>query len=122
MLCTHFRHAGETWTHCVSWDMMGTCCRHVGTHCDHFLIIYELNNLKLKINEDEKVHHSMYLLHALIPFLKHFNQEQLMEKEIEAKIQGLSLAALELQKAACEKDERVYWRSVMVTCREVGRK
>ncbi|KAI7985681.1 Lysine-specific demethylase JMJ25 [Camellia lanceoleosa] len=48
----------------------------------------ELNNLKLKINEDEKVHHSMYLLHALIPFLKHFNQEQLMEKEIEAKIQG----------------------------------
>ncbi|CAL5401659.1 unnamed protein product [Camellia sinensis] len=68
----------------------------------------ELNNLKLKINEDEKVHHSMYLLHALIPFLKHFNQEQLMEKEIEAKIQGLSLAALELQKAACEKDERVY--------------
>ncbi|KAI8022338.1 Lysine-specific demethylase JMJ25 [Camellia lanceoleosa] len=68
----------------------------------------ELNNLKLEINEDEKVHHSMYLLHALIPFLKHFNQEQLMEKEIEAKIQGLSLAALELQKAACEKDERVY--------------
>ncbi|CAL5423419.1 unnamed protein product [Camellia sinensis] len=60
----------------------------------------------------------MYLLHALIPFLKHFNQEQLMEKEIEVKIQGLSLAALELQKAACEKDERVYWRSVMVTCRE----
>ncbi|CAL5392510.1 unnamed protein product [Camellia sinensis] len=50
----------------------------------------------------------MYLLHALIPFLKHFNQEQLMEKEIEAKIQGLSLATLELQKAACEKDERVY--------------
>ncbi|GMP87559.1 hypothetical protein CsSME_00039882 [Camellia sinensis var. sinensis] len=98
----------------------------------------------LKINEDEKVHHSMYLLHALIPFLKHFNQEQLMEKEIEVKIQDrypdftdsyFNLpSALELQKAACEKDEPVKLlllistfmtfallvagRSVMVTCRE----
>ncbi|THG06665.1 hypothetical protein TEA_005288 [Camellia sinensis var. sinensis] len=82
----------------------------------------------LKINEDEKVHHSMYLLHALIPFLKHFNQEQLMEKETEAKIQATTVKLMLL--ISTEAVQTVFMtfallvagRSVMVTCREVGRK
>ncbi|THG18328.1 hypothetical protein TEA_012540 [Camellia sinensis var. sinensis] len=68
----------------------------------------ELNNLKLKINEDEKVHHSMYLLHALIPFLKHFNQEQIDGEGNRGQDSRLSLAALELQRQLVKRNERVY--------------
>ena len=48
----------------------------------------ELDNLKMKLGGEEKLKHSRYLLQAVLPFLKQFNQEQMLEKEIEAKIQG----------------------------------
>ncbi|XP_028065257.1 lysine-specific demethylase JMJ25-like isoform X3 [Camellia sinensis] len=66
-----------------------------------------LNNSEWNISYDDRIRHGKHLLHALLPFLKQFNQEQLMEKEIEAKVQGLSLAAIKLQKAYYNYDERV---------------
>ena len=48
----------------------------------------ELDYLKMKLSDEEKFKHSRYLLQAVVPFLKQFNQEQMLEKEIEAKIQG----------------------------------
>ncbi|GFZ01072.1 transcription factor jumonji (jmjC) domain-containing protein [Actinidia rufa] len=68
----------------------------------------ELNNSEVKISKVEEVQHSLYLLHALIPFLQKFNQEQLTEKEVEATIQGLSVGAIKVQKAGCDSDERAY--------------
>ncbi|KAE9452472.1 hypothetical protein C3L33_15629, partial [Rhododendron williamsianum] len=68
----------------------------------------ELNSSEVKISEAEKVCHFLYLLHALVPFLKEFNQEQVMEKGLEAKIQGLSPEAIDIQKAACKNKERAY--------------
>ncbi|PSS11779.1 Lysine-specific demethylase [Actinidia chinensis var. chinensis] len=68
----------------------------------------ELNNSEVKISKVEEVQHSLYLLHALIPFLQKFNQEQLTEKEVEATIQGLSVGAIKVQKAGCNSDERAY--------------
>ncbi|KAH7669234.1 lysine-specific demethylase 3 protein [Dioscorea alata] len=61
-----------------------------------------------KINEGEKVQSSYYILHKLLPWLKEFLQEQRGEKEIEAKIKGLSSCELKLQQASCASDERVY--------------
>ncbi|KAI7993895.1 Lysine-specific demethylase JMJ25 [Camellia lanceoleosa] len=46
-----------------------------------------LNNSEWNISYDDRIRHGKHLLHALLPFLKQFNQEQLMEKEIEAKVQ-----------------------------------
>ncbi|KAL7163015.1 hypothetical protein ACSBR2_039170 [Camellia fascicularis] len=66
-----------------------------------------LNNSEWNISYDDRIRHGKHLLHALLPFLKQLNQEQLMEKEIEAKVQGLSLAAIKLQKAYYNYDERV---------------
>lgn len=43
-----------------------------------------------QIDEDSIIRDSRYLVHALLPFLKQFRQEQLVEKEIEAKIQGIT--------------------------------
>ncbi|GMP26719.1 hypothetical protein CsSME_00003041 [Camellia sinensis var. sinensis] len=67
-----------------------------------------LKNLEVKYNDKEKIQHSKYILLALLPFLKNFNWEQMTEKEVEAKIQGLSLLQTKLQQAKCSKTERVY--------------
>lgn len=41
------------------------------------------------VPEDVKIEQSRTLLTTILPFLKQFNQEQISEKEIEAKIQGI---------------------------------
>jgi len=45
--------------------------------------------IKTKTNEDEKVEFSMYLLHVLLPYLRLMDEEQMIENETEAKIQGI---------------------------------
>lgn len=42
----------------------------------------------MEFSSDEKVQYSKYILHALLPFLKRFYNDQMEEKKIEAKIQG----------------------------------
>lgn len=43
-----------------------------------------------KVSYEEKIEHSKNQLMILLPFLKQFHQEQITEKEIEAKIQGIT--------------------------------
>nr|XP_017246916.1 PREDICTED: lysine-specific demethylase JMJ25-like [Daucus carota subsp. sativus]XP_017246917.1 PREDICTED: lysine-specific demethylase JMJ25-like [Daucus carota subsp. sativus]XP_017246918.1 PREDICTED: lysine-specific demethylase JMJ25-like [Daucus carota subsp. sativus]XP_017246919.1 PREDICTED: lysine-specific demethylase JMJ25-like [Daucus carota subsp. sativus]XP_017246920.1 PREDICTED: lysine-specific demethylase JMJ25-like [Daucus carota subsp. sativus] len=62
----------------------------------------------LKFTEEEKIEYSKYIIPMLLPFLKQFNEEQMKEKAIEAKIQGLSLSDLKVQKANCSLGERIY--------------
>lgn len=45
--------------------------------------------MNLHISKVEEIEHSKYLLHALLPFLKRLNDEQLIEMEIEARRQGI---------------------------------
>lgn len=45
--------------------------------------------MNLHISKDEEIEHSKYLLHALLPFLKRLNDEQLIETEMEARRQGI---------------------------------
>lgn len=44
--------------------------------------------LEMKLSDEEEFKHSIYLLQAVFPLLEQFNQQQLHEKQIEAKIQG----------------------------------
>ncbi|KAI8556113.1 hypothetical protein RHMOL_Rhmol05G0226900 [Rhododendron molle] len=62
----------------------------------------------LKLEDEEKIQHSRYILRALLPFLRDFHREQLREKEIEAKIQDLALSDTKVQYANCPEDERAY--------------
>nr|XP_009767873.1 PREDICTED: lysine-specific demethylase JMJ25-like isoform X2 [Nicotiana sylvestris] len=50
--------------------------------------IRALKNLQFEISNEEKVQYSKFILQKLLPFLRRFNSEQVMEMEIEAKIQG----------------------------------
>ncbi|KAI3468942.1 hypothetical protein Pfo_025605 [Paulownia fortunei] len=62
----------------------------------------------VKISEDEKVQYSKYIIKVLLPFLEQINTEQVAEREVEAKIQGVSVSEIKIQKAACDQDERIY--------------
>ncbi|KAK8479219.1 hypothetical protein V6N12_058181 [Hibiscus sabdariffa] len=52
----------------------------------------------LQISGDEQVQHSKYLLQWLLPHIKHFSQEQMEEKVIEAKIQGVFPSEVQLKR------------------------
>ncbi|KAH7835738.1 hypothetical protein Vadar_029378 [Vaccinium darrowii] len=59
-------------------------------------------------NEEEKIRQLKYLIYALSPFLKQFDHDQTIEKEMEAKIKGLSHSTAEIQRTVCCSNERVY--------------
>nr|XP_033511093.1 lysine-specific demethylase JMJ25-like isoform X2 [Nicotiana tomentosiformis] len=69
--------------------------------------IRNLRNLRFEIGQEEKVQYCKFILQKLLPFLRRFNTEQLMEMEIEAKIQGVPASELKLQKAECRKNQRM---------------
>nr|GME09095.1 lysine-specific demethylase JMJ25-like isoform X2 [Ipomoea batatas] len=50
--------------------------------------IRELKEKKFEVSKEEQDQYSKYILLVLLPFLRQFKAEQIMEKEIEAKIQG----------------------------------
>ncbi|XP_073125655.1 lysine-specific demethylase JMJ27-like isoform X2 [Henckelia pumila] len=70
--------------------------------------IAESNKLMLTISSEEKMQYSKYILRILLPFLKKFHDEQLAEKEMEAKIQGLPVSAIKPKKSSCQENERIY--------------
>ncbi|WMV42423.1 hypothetical protein MTR67_035808 [Solanum verrucosum] len=68
-----------------------------------------LNNLYCEISKEEKIQYSKFIVQKLLPFLRRFNTEQVMEMEIEAKIQGVPVSELMLPKAKCRRSERIHW-------------
>ncbi|TMW97894.1 hypothetical protein EJD97_004823 [Solanum chilense] len=50
---------------------------------------------------------SNFAVQKLLPFLRRFNTEQVMEMEIEAKIQGVPVSELMLPKAKCRRSEQI---------------
>ena len=53
------------------------------------ICLQHLKDLTLKFNDETKIQYSEYMLQMLLPFLKRFHEEQLAEKETEAKIHGI---------------------------------
>ncbi|KAF5206204.1 Lysine-specific demethylase jmj25 [Thalictrum thalictroides] len=64
--------------------------------------------MKVKAERNEEVVYSKYIVHTLLPVLKQINQEQMTEKELESKIQGLSLKDIKVQQTGCFIEERLY--------------
>ncbi|XP_057787068.1 lysine-specific demethylase JMJ25-like isoform X2 [Salvia miltiorrhiza] len=61
-----------------------------------------------KIGEDQKIQYSKYMIKVLLPFLEQINKEQVIERELEAKIQGKSVSDTEIIGAAMDAAERIY--------------
>lgn len=53
------------------------------------IFLQHLKDLTLKFNDEEKIQYSKYIVQMLLPYLKQFHAEQLVEKEMEAKIHGI---------------------------------
>ncbi|XP_022892245.1 lysine-specific demethylase JMJ25-like isoform X1 [Olea europaea var. sylvestris] len=70
--------------------------------------INTVETLAVEITDDQKVQYSTYVAKVLLPFLKQFNAEQMMEMEMEAKHQGLSVSDVRLERAKCKQNERIY--------------
>ncbi|KZV52383.1 hypothetical protein F511_32944 [Dorcoceras hygrometricum] len=66
------------------------------------------NKLMLTFSDKEKMQYSKYILRILLPFLKQFHAEQLAEKELEARIQGLPVSDIKPKKSNCQENERIY--------------
>ncbi|KAI3970394.1 hypothetical protein MKX01_024041 [Papaver californicum] len=79
-------------------------------NCKNCLRLYlkSVEASERKLEPKEKVDYSKYLLKNLLPVLKQINQEQIIEKEVEATIQGLSPSEVKVKNANCDDDERMY--------------
>ncbi|PIA28769.1 hypothetical protein AQUCO_06700052v1 [Aquilegia coerulea] len=74
-----------------------------------------------KLSEEEKINYSKYLVHRLLPILKEIDQQQFLEKEVEAKIQGISSTEVKLQLFRCPEDERAYCNNCITSIFDVHR-
>ncbi|XP_056693700.1 lysine-specific demethylase JMJ29 isoform X2 [Spinacia oleracea] len=61
-----------------------------------------------EVSKEEEILHSKKLLMTILPFLKQLNQEQMTEKEIEAKIQGIPASEVKLQTVSYKNNDRLY--------------
>nr|GMC59762.1 lysine-specific demethylase JMJ25-like isoform X2 [Ipomoea batatas] len=59
-------------------------------------------------DNNEKRSRLKYLVNVLYPFIRKFDHDQMDEKKIEAKIQGVSLSELKISQEHCYEDERIY--------------
>ncbi|GAA0165438.1 histone modifying enzyme [Lithospermum erythrorhizon] len=93
--------------HCKS------CLKHpdlIGMHFKNLKKIEFVEDEKLqdsKFSQAKTLQYSKYIIRTLLPLLSRFKEEQMLEKDIEANIQGLSIEEIRLQKAECMEDERI---------------
>ncbi|KAI3846576.1 hypothetical protein MKX03_008258 [Papaver bracteatum] len=79
-------------------------------NCKNCLRVYlkTVEASEKKLGLEEKVEYSKYLLKYLLPVVKQIHQEQILEKELEAIIQGSSPSEVKINSADCAVDERMY--------------
>ncbi|KAI8528026.1 hypothetical protein RHMOL_Rhmol12G0119000 [Rhododendron molle] len=104
----------ETWYPRLSEDAIAEKCPPCRGNCNCKTCLQRTELLMstriagVPDSKDERIHRLNYLVQVLYPFLKQFDYEQELEKNMEAKIQGLSPSHVEILQAVCDKDKRVY--------------
>lgn len=53
--------------------------------CTYFGCLFQSTR---SLSKEDKFHHLRYLLKMLLPFVRKFNEQQYMERKMEAKIRG----------------------------------
>ncbi|KEH42474.1 putative transcription factor C2H2 family [Medicago truncatula] len=85
------------------------CCGNCNCKaCLQSLALIKAIKDKRETYNDHEVELSKYMLKILLPYLRQLDEEQMAEKEIEAKRQGLSCSELKIKAADIPKKERVY--------------
>lgn len=84
------------------------CCRKI---CNCRVCLHSkgvIKTTKRDVTSHEKARHLQYLIESLLPFLKQIHESQAQEIKIEAGIQGILPAKVEIPQTSCYTDERVY--------------
>ncbi|CAL4934651.1 unnamed protein product [Urochloa decumbens] len=63
---------------------------------------------KKEISEGNQIRYACHVVRLLLPWLRKLRQEQMEEKELEAKIKGVLVNEVKLEQAECNLGERVY--------------
>ncbi|TVU46224.1 hypothetical protein EJB05_05745 [Eragrostis curvula] len=63
---------------------------------------------KKGISEKHRFHYACHVVRLLVPWLRKIQQEQMKEKELEAKIKGILMDEMKVKNAEYTRDERVY--------------
>ncbi|CAL5056598.1 unnamed protein product [Urochloa decumbens] len=61
-----------------------------------------------EISQENKIRYACHIVSLLLPWIRELRQEQMEEKEVEAKIQGVSMNDIKVEQAECDLDDRVY--------------
>lgn len=92
-------------------DDIETACPFCQGNCNCRLCLKE--NLVKKVEREEadsntKLQRLLYLLHKILPLLRHIEQEQRCELDFEASIRGVQLTEQDLSVSLLDNDDRVY--------------
>lgn len=104
----------NAWYPHMKEDEVAECCPVCRENCNCKACLRldvplkRLKDPKPAVSDDEKVQYAKYIIQALLSYLKQINNEQMREKELEAKIHDLPLEKLLIENAGCATDERVY--------------
>ncbi|KAF8779316.1 hypothetical protein HU200_002749 [Digitaria exilis] len=63
---------------------------------------------KKEISQENQIRYACHIVSLLLPWMRELRQEQMEEKEVEAKIQGVSMNDIKVEQAECDLDDRVY--------------
>ncbi|PIA26140.1 hypothetical protein AQUCO_09700007v1 [Aquilegia coerulea] len=113
-------HSCTKWYPQFSHAQIAECCPFCRGICNCKECLRENYPCKEVIGR-RKVNFSKYLVHRLLPILIDIDQAQVLEKELEAKIQGISSTEVELQLSGCPEDERAYCNNCMTSILDVHR-
>ncbi|XP_039819572.1 lysine-specific demethylase JMJ25-like isoform X2 [Panicum virgatum] len=100
----------ERWYPDMSEDEFNAKCPYCRKNCNckGCLRMRGVEPPKKKISEENQICYACHVLRLLLPWLRKLRQEQMEEKEFEAKIKGVSVDKVQLEQAKCNLDERVY--------------
>ncbi|KAI3677352.1 hypothetical protein L1987_86978 [Smallanthus sonchifolius] len=105
---------------CLSVCLLGTQMYHnrsllkhvpfvaVTAIAKHACVDFHLKLEGYSCSQPDKIKYSKQILQKVFPLVTTLNEDQLMEKEIEAKVKGVSISELQLQDADCEVDDDIF--------------
>ncbi|KAL5729880.1 hypothetical protein ACHQM5_002772 [Ranunculus cassubicifolius] len=99
------------WYPQIPEEQIATACPFCRGNCNCKTCLHSIGHAKMKqtnLTKAEKIRHSQFLIHSLLPFLERICDEQYKEMEIEARILGAPVFKLETEKTSCYEYERVY--------------
>ncbi|KAL6635414.1 hypothetical protein ACP70R_028085 [Stipagrostis hirtigluma subsp. patula] len=101
----------ERWYPDLGEDDFATKCPYCRNNCNCKACLRMIGveePPKKDISQENRIRYACHIVSLLLPWMSYLRWEQMKEKEIEAKIRGVSKNEIKVEQAECDLDERVY--------------